>query len=161
LNQHIGFITVAIAGAIGVLRFGFSESLFAKANGDLADLAAFVGLPLVGYSFALKGKLFDTAMWNICILIMTLITLENISRSFTSQLRELSKIITNFVCFVIPVFMTCYANNDMIGLSAIGLFVFAGLVITADRHKLIFGVRCENWFHYCIGIAAVYIAKSL
>ena len=46
----IGFSTVALAGTVGVFRFGFSESLFAAANGYLADVAAFIGLPLVGFS---------------------------------------------------------------------------------------------------------------
>ena len=35
----LGFLLIAVAATVGVLRFGFSERLFAKANGDLADLA--------------------------------------------------------------------------------------------------------------------------
>ena len=50
----LGFATVAVAATVGTARFGYSESMFANANGDLADLAAMVGLPLVGLSFAKK-----------------------------------------------------------------------------------------------------------
>jgi hypothetical protein len=47
----IGFLTVAFAATVGVLRFGFNEDRYALANGHLADLSAFVGLPCVGISF--------------------------------------------------------------------------------------------------------------
>ena len=35
----LGNLIVAVAASVGVLRFGLSERIFAKANGDLADLA--------------------------------------------------------------------------------------------------------------------------
>ena len=50
LNEFIGlgFFLVAAASFIRTLRFGFSEKAFAKANGELATIAAFIGLPLIG-----------------------------------------------------------------------------------------------------------------
>jgi hypothetical protein len=48
----LGFALVAIAAFIGTLRFGVSARLFRPANEGLADLAAFVGLPLIGYECA-------------------------------------------------------------------------------------------------------------
>jgi hypothetical protein len=43
-DAALGFACVAEAALVGTLRFGFSERLLARANSDLADLAAFVGL---------------------------------------------------------------------------------------------------------------------
>ena len=43
-DAALGFALVAEAALVGTLRFGFAERLLAQANGDLADLAAFVGL---------------------------------------------------------------------------------------------------------------------
>jgi hypothetical protein len=162
-----GFFTVALAAFVGVLRFGFSESIFANANSHLADVAAFVGLPLVGLTFMhadLAGKYIP---WNYCGSInpvqftLILVLLETISRSFNKKLRELSKIVANLIGFVGPVVVSAVMRNDYNTLFAILLFVVAGLVITPDRHRCILGVRCENWFHYCIGISAVVIAKGL
>ena len=50
-SAWLGFTLVAIASGVGTLRFGVSESLFSGANAKLADLAAFVGLPLVGLAY--------------------------------------------------------------------------------------------------------------
>merc|ERR1711934_754741 len=52
LPAWLGFALVALAAAVGTLRFGFYPSIFAQANDDLARLAGFLGLPLVGLSFA-------------------------------------------------------------------------------------------------------------
>ena len=43
-DAALGFALVANAALVGTLRFGFAENLLAQANGDLADLAAYVGL---------------------------------------------------------------------------------------------------------------------
>lgn len=50
IDAVLGFALVAVAAFVGTLRFGFSETLFAQANGDLADAAAYIGLPLIGYT---------------------------------------------------------------------------------------------------------------
>lgn len=42
----VGFLVVALAAFVGTLRFGFSENTFSAANGALADLATYMGLPL-------------------------------------------------------------------------------------------------------------------
>ena len=47
LEAAAGFGIVAAASFVGVLRFGYSETLFEQANADLADLSAYLGLPLV------------------------------------------------------------------------------------------------------------------
>ena len=43
-----GFFLVALASGLGTVRFAFSESMFAQVNLDMAEVAAFVGLPLIG-----------------------------------------------------------------------------------------------------------------
>ena len=37
----------------------------------------------------------------------------------------------------------------------------AGVVIGPDRHRLLFGVRRENWFHCIIGVTAPLMALGL
>ena len=44
---------------------------------------------------------------------------------------------------------------------AAGLFIFTGLVITSERERLLMGVRCENWFHYGMGIAVLLFTQAL
>ena len=53
----LGFLLVAAAAAAGTARFAvFGEnSASARLNDDLANVAAFVGLPCVGLSFALAN----------------------------------------------------------------------------------------------------------
>jgi len=51
-TASLGLFTVGVAGSVGVLRFGLDEGTYATANGALADVAGFVGLPLVGVAFA-------------------------------------------------------------------------------------------------------------
>lgn len=162
-----GFIAVALAGFIGVLRFGFSESLFSRANGDLADIAAFVGLPLVGLSFMHTASALLPLPWgrildfNVVHVTMGLVWVEAMARSFPPQARELTKIFINLGMFVGPAGVALYMKQDYAALGGVVLFVLAGLVITADRHRYILGVRCENWFHYAIGVAAPLIAMGL
>jgi hypothetical protein len=45
--------------------------------------------------------------------------------------------------------------------AGVALFAFAGVVVGAEREQYTMGVRRENWFHYCIGIAAVLMGMGL
>lgn len=163
----IGFSTVALAGTVGVFRFGFSESMFAAANGYLADVAAFIGLPLVGhsimqlYSGSLPGALKTISSQNPVAFVVALSCFEAMTRGLTEQQREFAKVLTNLTLFVGPTAFIAYQTNNMDYLVGIVIFAMAGVVITADRHRYILGVRCENWFHYCIAIAAVFLAQGL
>ena len=143
-----------------VLRFGFDAHKFADANGALADFAAFVGLPSVGLSFLRRIKAVRIDASDTTVLIL-LGCVEAMTRGMHPKSRELMKVIMNFVFFVAPVVTVSLQRQNYECLAGIALFVLAGLVITADRHKLILGVRCENWFHYCIGVAAYLIALGI
>ena len=154
-------------GSAGVYRFLFNES-FSKMNSDLADIAAFVGLPLVGYEY-LQRRIFVSSFsfgvatfpLNPSVVIIILIIIEAASRSTRINVRETCKILINVTGFVVPVATGCYLHQEWNGLIAIIAFVVAAIIITPDRHKFLLGVRCENWFHYIIGLAAIFIAKGL
>ena len=78
-----GLLSVAIASLSGIVRFGFSDTSDTDSiNGNLADLVAFVGLPMVGRSFLEtfskdRAKQFDS---NLVPIILSLLTVEAISR---------------------------------------------------------------------------------
>ncbi|CAM9932991.1 unnamed protein product, partial [Ectocarpus fasciculatus] len=129
-----GFLTVAVAGAVGVLRFGFSETDFAAANGALADFAGFVGLPCVGLTFLRRVPTMQLKAADSSIVIM-LGCIEAATRGMHPTKREQAKILVNVVFFVAPVVLAAVQNSNFQLLGGIALFVVAGLVITADRHR--------------------------
>ena len=93
----MGFGLVAVAATVGTLRFGASERLLAQANGDLADLAAFVGLPLVGRSFALRW-LGEDSSFALCRasdtwLLVAGAVVASLCRSLSAEQQELAKVI--------------------------------------------------------------------
>ena len=157
LDAAFGFLTVVVAATVGVYRFGFDEG-YARPNGDLADVAAVIGLPLVGRAF-LPSHYIDLCDLNAVVVLLAM--WEALSRSFSKDLRELSKVLTNVLLFVGPILHHSYAAADLCTAASVLLFAFAGVVIGPDRDRFLFGVRRENWFHYAIGIAAVGIAKGL
>ena len=152
-----GFLVVAIAASVGVLRFGFSERAFAKANGDLADAAAFVGLPLVGLDFLIHPAGSDEISRAFFVLLLAL----SLSRSLSEGALELAKIVLNVACLVGPVLVHAHRAGDWQAAAAIGTFAFAGIVIGADRHRCLLGVRRENWFHYFLGSSLYWLALRL
>ncbi|GMI45212.1 hypothetical protein TrCOL_g3351 [Triparma columacea] len=148
----MGFFTVAIAGAFGVARFGFNEDLFADTNGALADYAAFVGLPCVGYELASLGRYVDNWLFAS---IFTL--LEICTRPLGENVRNgVFKPLINIFLFVGP----CILSKNVLAQIGIAVFVVGAVVIGPDREKYKAGVRCENWFHYAIGVAAVLIGRG-
>ena len=62
---------------------------------------------------------------------------------------------------MLPVVVHAYRSNDITLFIGIAIFAFAGLVVSADRNRFIFNVRCVNWFHYLIGVSTLLIANSL
>lgn len=174
----LGFLTVALAGFIGgtcallwhafqppifqyvVLRFGLNEDAFASTNGSLADFAAFVGLPCVGLTFLKRVGVVQLNATDTTMVII-LGTAEAATRGLHPSKREMAKILVNVFFFVFPVALVSAQEGNLRSLGGIGLFVVAGLVITADRHRSIAGIRCENWFHYCIGAAAYLVAHGI
>jgi hypothetical protein len=93
--------------------------------------------------------------------MLLLVLIETISRSFSNNMRELSKTIINALIFITPIALKSYQINDIQTLCAISLFAFSAIIITPHHHNCILGVRCVNWFHYAIAISAYYIALAV
>ena len=142
------------------MRFGLSENTYAAANGNLADFAAFVGLPCVGLTYFKRVKTLNFNVSDVTMLIL-FGCVEAATSGMHPKTRDSIKILINLLFFVAPVALVSVQEANYKSLGGIILFVIAGLVITADRHRNIAGVRCENWFHYCIGVAAYFIALGL
>lgn len=157
----MGFGLVAFAAAIGTLRFGFSESLFAKTNEDLANLAAFLGLPLVGISFARMGGMITMSSFDLLVFIVTGAALATAAQSLPDKVQHLSKVIVNVFLFIGPIAYVAYSRNDNIVLGSVALFAIAGIVVKPERHEYLLGMRREDWFHYMIGAASYGIAGGL
>ena len=160
-DAALGFALVAEAALVGTLRFGMSERLLAKANGDLADLAAFVGLPLIGLSFAQRWARVVLPCDTKAAAIVGLAGLGAVCRSLPDNLQELAKVLLNVVCFVGPVLAYGHAVEDYQTIFGVLLFAVAGVAVGADRNSCIFGMRRENWFHYMIAVSAVLLAAGL
>ena len=158
----LGFCSVVVAASVGVLRFGVNEVKYAKANSLLADIAAFVGLPAVGLSY-LSSVGLTKVVWGLVpslLVIMALTCVEWLTRAFPNGLRELCKVVINLILFVDPVSVGSYQNKQYYTFGGIILFALAGVVITGDTQRFILGVRCVNWFHYSIGLAAIFIGDG-
>jgi hypothetical protein len=160
--QALGFLMVAVAASAGVLRFGVSESLFAASNTKLAVLAGLVGLPLAGAT--LLAKLFPGVPFlaqSPLAIAVGLSLVERLASQFPEGIREAIKVLVNVGCFLFPVGMLAYRQNDVVLGAGLALFGLAGVVVGPDRHRFIFGVRRENLFHYGLGLATVLMVARL
>lgn len=155
----LGFLSVWIAALVGVLRFGVSEKMFCKANQDLANVAGFVGFPVIGMSFVANH--YKDLQLNLLMISGFMVALEAFTRSFLDKNRDNARICVNIIFFVAPIAAVCRETADFSTLIALITFVFSGIVITADHEKRIFGVRCVDWFHYSLGVTSYFIACGL
>jgi len=163
-----GLLSVSIASISGIIRFGFSDTSDTDSiNGNLADLVAFVGLPLVGRSFLEtfskdRASQFDS---NLVPIILSLLSIEAISRpwldSTSNPIRNVLTVLVNFVFFIAPVFIASYRHKEWCGITAATLYVLAGVVIGANLDDVKLGMRCVNWFHLCIAVAGALLGISL
>jgi hypothetical protein len=157
----IWFAMVALAAFVGTLRFGFSESLFARANGDLANLCAYLALPLVGISFAMQAELISLGCGEQILFTALGACTAMAANSISDGTQELMKILLNLVMFVFPIVLCAWRSGDHELGAAVALFAVAGVAVGPDRHSFLIGVRRENWFHYMIGVASYGMARSL
>lgn len=159
----LGLLTVVLAACVGVLRFGFSDRLFAAANSNLAALAARVGLPLVGIAFAAKasaGAIAPSAVQMLCYVVGCMVVGE-LGKAAPAKAQEAVKIATGAVLFLLPGIWLAVARQDA-GLAAgLALYLIGAVVIGPARHRFLLGMRREDWFHYCIGAASVVMAHRL
>lgn len=166
LEAALGFGIVAAASGVGTARFGLSEDAFAQANGDLAHLAAFLGLPLVGLGFVqhlpqndfLPGEM--TADQRLIAVVVASVV-GSATLGLADNAAEVAKIIFNVGCFVLPILaVASHFENTAAGCGVV-VFAIGAVVVGPDRHRYILGMRRENWFHYMIGLAALLIATGL
>lgn len=175
-GEHVaatGFALVALAASVGVVRFGCSEAKFQGLNGALAELAGFVGMPLIGLSFANHTRnsdffsylvLFNTLLREFPVqLTLGLVVLERLSNTFfPDNLSEFMKILTNLLFFITPCCLFLQSGTfDEKMVTALVLFLVGALLVGAERNRTLCGVRRENIFHYCIGTAAPLFALAL
>lgn len=155
----LGFLSVWLAAIIGVLRFGVSEKLFQQANSDLANLAGFVGYPLIGMSFVAQH--YKDLNINVVFIGFMLVAWETLTRSFIDVNKDAAKLATNIVFFVGPIAAVCHETKDYQTLGALVAFVVAGIIITPHHDNRIAGVRCVDWFHVIIGVTAYFFVQGL
>ena len=177
-NAAIGLLYVAAAAAVGVLRFGFNGKLFAPANGAWAEVAGFIGLPLVGHASLQRLLLgtpalltsattsqlvtFLTFLFQPSAYLSMLVLMYVAFKGYCSE-AGLSAARTGvaFTGFVLPLVVDGVLKGNYMLVSSVVLFLIAGIVVGADRHRYLVGVRRENWFHYLIAAAAVGIGSGL
>ena len=127
LNEFIGlgFFLVAAASFIGTLRFGFSEKAFGKANGELATIAAFIGLPLIGIANIERiNSDIDNTSYQSSTTIILLLFLYIFATSIVSDsIKEVLILLVNVVLFVAPVYYEGYYRGSNMEIFAITLFI--------------------------------------
>lgn len=155
-----GFALVALANFVGVLRFGYSETYFATVNGDLADLAAYVGLPLVGHHFASEWPLVQPYLPSPFPFVVGCAAILTLRKSAPDAVDDACRVLFNVLCFVAPVAVVSYQARDWTTFAGIVLFLVAAVPIGPDRHSTLLGVRRENIFHYALGVSALLLAHG-
>lgn len=161
LPAWIGFLIVAIAATVGMVRFGFAESLLARTNADLAGLAAILGLPIVGLSFALKWGVVSADGGQQLAFVACCAVVYACSASLPEGAQELLKVVWNLFLFIGPVAGYGAARGDRALLASVGLFAVAGTVVGGSKDKSMLGMLNVNLFHYMIGLANYGIARGL
>lgn len=162
----LGFLLVAVASFIGTLRFGFSEKAFATANNRMASVAALVGLPAIGIAnierllYSSNNLESSSNFQSATTLIALVIFQVCINSIFTEAVKEAVTVLINLGLFVLPTLYDGYLRNSSVEIMSVVLFLVGAVVIGTDREKCFLGMRCENWFHYCLGTSAYFMAME-
>jgi len=156
-----GIGIIAIASSIGTLRFGVAPRTFAYANGLLAEYGGMMGCPLIGIGFMIKNGFVPETLLGVQTWVGTAALLFCIATYIRgSAEKPQSELYTTLVC-VISFIGMLYSQWDVSTVSAVATFISAGLLVGADRHRYILGVRRENIFHYILGSSMVLFARAL
>jgi hypothetical protein len=122
LTAALGFSIVAIAALVGTLRFGISARTFRPANENLADLSAFVGLPLVGWVAAATAV--PPSHWiasaSPSVVIVGLTTIHAVLRGLPPAAYAASRTIVASGLFVVPVIWAGVITRDWLLVSPPG-----------------------------------------
>ena len=159
-RASLGFYIVACASLVGTLRFGFSESLFAKMNGSLAEYAAYVGLPLIGLSTWRAGD-YGAELPSDGAVIVGLSLCHIMAQSLPGTMKEVMPVVVNVFFFVALLGMDAMRKENHYQLLSIATFLVGTVVIGDARDSFLLNVRNENWFHYFLGTSAIMMAMCL
>ena len=96
---------------------------------------------------------------DVVAFVFVLSIFEQVVRS--TKVKNDLKVLPNVALYVAPVVLASIKKKDWVALVGIFFFVFGAIVIGPAREECLFGVRRENWFHYCIAPAAMLIANGL
>jgi len=165
-NAAIGLTYVTAAAVAGVLRFGLHAPTFSPANGAWAEAAGFVGLPMVGHAtvcrlLALPSSNLAT---NPVAYLSGLVLLYTAIKAYCGAnegKKDLARTLVAALTCVVPLVVHGVRTGNAMLYGSVLLFLAGGVVIGADRHRCIGGVRRENVFHYVIGTAAAGIGLGL
>uniref|UniRef100_A0A7S3PLK5 Uncharacterized protein n=1 Tax=Aplanochytrium stocchinoi TaxID=215587 RepID=A0A7S3PLK5_9STRA len=156
-----GIGLVAVASAVGTLRFGLAPKLFARLNNILAHFGGLLGTPLIGIGFARSGGLLDFNGNNeFPYLIEGTMAFFSIFSLLTPEsFKETYRIFLNISSFGLMLYAEGIENQ--MALASVITFISAGLIIGPDRHRYILGVRRENLFHYFLGLSMLMFGQAL
>ena len=171
-----GLCIVALAAFCGIFRFGVAIQPWQPIHAAFAELAAFVGFPLIGQKLRLQHLHPALGLHDVlsdpAVDVAMVVVLYTLARSSPAGRSEagLDAFRTIFVIlgFVGPALFQAFGStegrgafkNQLLGASVL-LFVAVGLVAGADRSRSLIGFRRENWFHYVAALAAVGIGAGL
>jgi len=115
LYAAIGFTLVAVAAAFGAARFGFSARIFRRANESVAELAAFIGLPLVGFAVAAQFVNPDLVeAIDPTIVVVALATVGAIARGLPKEHADAVRTAIVAPAFIIPVVWNGITRSDAV-----------------------------------------------
>ena len=100
LYAALGFALVAIAAAFGTARFGINARLFRPGNESLAEIAAFVGLPLIGFAASAR-YLPATVSVDVTVLAVVLACIGAVARGFPHAATDAIRTIVVSATFIV------------------------------------------------------------
>ncbi len=158
--SQLGFALVGSACTAGVLRFGFYPETFRSSNENLAAMAGRVGIPLIGLGFLNLSPEFRSQLplGDLDVLFVLCLAFC-ITLAWSKAAAELYTTAAGVVSMGAILAYGINSGNTFARAGVI-LFIVGGIVIGPERERLMFGVRCENLFHYCLGTALVLICKA-
>lgn len=109
----LGFALVALASAFGTLRFGFSPRIFRAGNDSLAELAAYVGLSLIGRAAA-TGPLSFLSTLDTTVFAVTLACVGAVARGLPKAVSDAVRTVVASSTFIIPVLVNGALRGDAV-----------------------------------------------
>ena len=154
-----GFGLIGIACLSGVLRYGFSRYWFEGLHDFMAHNAGTIGVPMIGFGLARSMSTLYPKMLNDI----------DPGFAFIIAMGWILYIIGFFIrdpTFIIMISFAYLLHSEglfhnYLAITAIMVFVYAGLVVGDEDHEEFYGFRQVNVFHYLSGVSMILFAHSL